>query len=136
MKRLVLVRLQSLPDRTLGRLYVFNENDEVVRFCTLELPWKGNEQQVSCIPTGKYHIIPRTTAKRGDHIAVLNVPGRSDILIHAGNYPIDILGCILVGMRTADIDGDGKMDLSSSKSALSLLTQFVTGPATLTVMEL
>lgn len=33
----------------------------------------------------------------GDRPLLENVPGRSAILIHEGNYPKDTLGCILTG---------------------------------------
>jgi len=61
---------------------------------TIELPWKGNERRVSCIPTGIYPITRHKSPKFGDTIWIQDVPGRSEILIHVANSPKDILGCI------------------------------------------
>lgn len=68
------------------------------RFCdTLELPWKNNEAQVSCIPDGIYKYTPHLWKGKYPTVHLLDVPSRSDILIHFGNFLKDIKGCILVG---------------------------------------
>lgn len=65
-------------------------------FChTMEPPSKGEHP---CIPAGKYDVEMYPSAKfRGMRPIVLNVPGRSGILIHEGNLPHQTKGCILVG---------------------------------------
>ena len=97
---------------------------------TLELPWRNNASQVSCIPTGTYKVIPRTSPKYGDHLHVTGVNGRDLILIHWGNYAgsvnpktgtPDIKGCILVGYGYADLDGDGLPEIVRSKDAFKAL---------------
>lgn len=136
MKKLVLVRTNRLPDRTLGRLFLFDHlGAETSRFFTLEPPWKDNRRNESCIPAGRYSVEPRSSQKFGDHLLVTGVPDRDLILIHAGNRPTDTEGCILVGLRFSDIDKDGRMDVASSKTALILLTQFVRDPASLVVVD-
>lgn len=64
---------------------------------TFELPWKGNEPQVSCIPTGKYVCKRVQSAHYGETFEVSEVPNRSLIRIHPGNTTADSRGCILVG---------------------------------------
>lgn len=135
MKKLVLARIQSLDDRTLGYLFVFNESLEVHRFVTLELPWKQNARQVSCIPVGRYVVEPRSSPKYGNHLHVLDVPGRDMILVHSLNYPDQTQGCIGIGQRFSDIDKDGRLDISASRYALDLLTQFVTEKTSLVVVD-
>lgn len=76
-----------LPDRTIGRLG---------EFCTLELPWLDNHPETSCIPEGSYHVLRDHTGKFQVY-AIHNVPGRSSIEMHVGNYPKDSKGCILIG---------------------------------------
>ena len=50
------------------------------------------------IPTGTYEVIMRESAKQGCRVpGLVNVPGRTDIEMHIGNYPHDTLGCQLVG---------------------------------------
>jgi len=101
MTRLRLIRLEYNILETLGVLLV---NDKLGCF-TLELPWKGNQKNVSCIPTGKYK------GKRDGHhedgivYHIHGVPNRSGIMIHAGNTHIDIEGCILPGLYPGYLDG-------------------------------
>jgi hypothetical protein len=69
---------------------------------TLELPWRDNEPELSCIPEGVYSCGLRPSAKFGNSTGgmayhIQPVPGRTDILIHAGNSTRDTHGCILVG---------------------------------------
>ena len=52
---------------------------------SIELPWKDNQTGVSCIPEGRYELIKRCNDKFNRHLQVLNVPLRSDILIHPAN---------------------------------------------------
>jgi len=69
---------------------------------TLELPWRNNENQISCIPPGTYNVEIRRSNKFGKTYWVKEVPNRSYILIHSGNYAGDktkgfkthVQGCI------------------------------------------
>jgi hypothetical protein len=62
---------------------------------SIELPWRDNRRSVSCIPEGRYEIRKRFTEKRGQHLLVVDVPGRSGILIHPANdAQKELLGCI------------------------------------------
>lgn len=134
-KTLVLTRLHSDRTRVLGRLSVFCGLEEQVRFVTLEPPWLDNTPKKSCIPAGKYKIVPRTSPKFGEHLILQDVEGRSYILCHAGNLPGDTEGCILVGSRFADIDHDGLTDISASAAAMGILTRFVTEPSTIVIVN-
>lgn len=78
---------------------------------TLELPDRGNKQNISCIPKGVYECIPITSKRFGKTFLLKNVDGRSEILFHWGNwagdkskgYRSDSLGCILLGRKRAHI---------------------------------
>lgn len=121
----VLTRQPSDTKQTLGRLELFDAIGNKLMECkTLELPWRNNERQKSCIPTGNYTITPRYSAKYGNHFLVNNVPGRDAVLIHHGNYHTDILGCILVGATHADLNGDGHKDVTSSKDTMKKLLRY------------
>jgi hypothetical protein len=66
---------------------------------TAELPWRDNQRNVSCIPPGRYEVKRRWSLKYKSHWILKNVPNRSYILIHVGNFMDDTQGCILVGDR-------------------------------------
>lgn len=117
--KLVLVRLEDKPDRTLGRLLAFDRNIQVGAWWTLELPDKGNKRNVSRIPAGVYPVSAEKHERLGHVLRVHSVPGRDGILVHAGNYPRHTQGCILVGMMLVDIDHDGQPDTARSSIAMS-----------------
>ena len=84
---------------------------------TLELPWRDNQQNISCIPAGEYDIIPfqsrRTIGGTRNLYLIKDVPGRSGVFIHAGTHAGDVmkgldsdsLGCPLVGMKRGIYQG-------------------------------
>lgn len=88
---------------------------------TLELPWLDNENEISCIPAGTYECEKHVSPTHGECISVKDVPGRTHILIHKGNYTRNTLGCILVGKSIADIDNDRTLDVTSSGATLKKL---------------
>ncbi|MFK7997358.1 MAG: DUF5675 family protein [Granulosicoccus sp.] len=93
---------------------------------TLELPWRDNERDISCIPTGKYRALKRVSEKykHSYHIkspGKQEVNGRSFVLIHPGNYYTDIRGCILIGSDFVDLNDDGYSDVTASKKSVRKL---------------
>jgi hypothetical protein len=90
-------RFAYLPVGTFGRLEVMGT---VMPTCfTVERPWMDNKRNVSCIPEGSYPLV-RDYYHRGDYPAyeVREVPGRSRILIHVANEPMEVAGCIAPGL--------------------------------------
>lgn len=128
-----LVRLLEDDKQTLGMLLLFKGENKIFECKTLELPWLNNQPYVSCIPTGAYNVRKHYSSRLGESFHVFDVPGRSEILIHAGNYRRDTLGCILLGMRFADIDNDGMRDIESSGIALEHLLSAAPDEFTLTI---
>jgi len=65
---------------------------------TVERPWRNNQEDVSCIPCGKY-IIEKSFYNHGGYEAyeILDVPNRTEIKIHIGNVMTNVKGCIAVG---------------------------------------
>ena len=120
------------PTQTLGELVIGN-----FKCKTLELAWKDNAAKISCIPEGVYQVVPRHSAKYGRHLHITNVPNRSFVLIHWGNYAgsinpktgqSDIKGCVLVGASFADINKDGILDIVNSKPTFAgLMLMFPDG---------
>ena len=134
MKRLVLNRLEKFDDRTLGRLIVFNGLDVVGTFSTLELPFRNNEKGKSSILSAFYTVEPRTSPKYGKHLIVNGTTPRELILLHHGNYPRDTEGCILIGSDFGDIDKDGRLEVTTSKTAMKKLVELVTERAELIIL--
>ena len=85
---------------------------------TIELGWHGNEKQKSCVPKGIYKVVRRNSAKYGEHFHLTNVKDRDLILIHNANFSRQLLGCVGVGDKHTDIDGDGLRDVINSKATL------------------
>jgi len=107
---LILRRFCSCSMGTFGEL----TTDSGFSCFTVEKPWKNNAPWISCIPPGQYEVRPRRY-NRGGYAAleVLDVPNRTDILIHKGNTAEDVQGCIVPGMRLGCL-GDRWAVLSSS----------------------
>lgn len=53
---------------------------------TLELPWKDNAKKISCVPTGSYLLAWSYSPHFGMCYHLLDVPGRSAVLIHPANF--------------------------------------------------
>lgn len=57
--------------------------------------------QYMAIPTGNYRVVMSPSQRfKAMRPFLVNVPGRSGIMIHEGNKPADTHGCILVGRNT------------------------------------
>ncbi len=79
------------PGGTTGRIL---SQGSLLTYC-IELPWKNNHTQVSCIPEGRYRVTQRYNEHFGMHFQVMDVPGRQDICIHPANDAmLELKGCI------------------------------------------
>jgi len=123
--------------QTQGCLTVFDEDTPIFSCKTLELPYLENHKNISCILPGEYECERIHHRKFGICWLVKDVPDRSGILFHAGNFAaerillerailrdvkkVDTLGCILVGLHFVDINSDGHMDISQSTKAMDVL---------------
>ena len=121
-KRHVLeIRRKDDGFQTLSVLLVFEGPKLLKTFYLLTPPWKNNAKGESCIPFGRdYILVHRTSEKYGKHLRILNSDGsellpRDMVLLHNGNYRKQTLGCDLVGKDLADLNGDGKLDVTASK---------------------
>ncbi len=117
---LVRSREQSDDKKTVGRFLLFNENGEIKRDrACLELPWKENSPDESCIPEGEYEVKAKKSKKFGDlAFEIQDVPGRTDILMHVGNFTRESRGCQFLGWHFVDIDGDGITDVANSEKTM------------------
>jgi len=123
---------------TLGDLKVYDDTNLSLFLChTIELPNKNNQHNISCIPEGTYKMKKIISPTKGHCFLICNVPGRSEVEMHIGNYAagkkVDTKGCILPGMRFADANGDGNMDVVESTIALNHLMQILPNECELTI---
>lgn len=94
---------------------------------TLELPWYNNIGQYSCILAGEY--VAKYTysphMKRYTY-ELMNVPNRSKVRIHSGNYAGDsrlgylthVLGCFLLGKKIYEKAGPKKQLMIGTSSVV------------------
>lgn len=85
---------------------------------TLELPWKNNESNASCIPAGIYPYKVIVSPTSGKQVLRLDlVPGRSLINVETANFVQQLKGCICVGKDLTFLNTDHTIDLSSTSAA-------------------
>lgn len=132
MKRLTLKREQSSQTETMGRLYV---GDKTLH--TVEQEWRptapGGEPFNSCVPAGRYKLIPHLRPNGKKVVALINPGlgvyyedldrpnqvGRYLVLIHPGNTHNDVVGCIAPGLGRS-----GQM-VTSSRDAMKKIMAYI-----------
>lgn len=129
----VLRRIETGDSGTFGLIQV-KTYDSMLVLATLELPWRENQRNISCIPTGEYTANEVWSNRFKKKLYSLDpVPARSGILIHNGNWSGDTQkglksnseGCILLGLGWGVLGG--QRAVIHSKAALSLFHQFAHG---------
>ena len=108
METVNIFRLQRSDQGTFGKLHY-----QDFSCYTLELPWRNNQSNISCIPAGEYATKLRVSPKFGQTYWVTKVENRAFILIHSGNWAGDVKkgfkthvnGCILLGKQRGLLAG-------------------------------
>ena len=128
MIHMTLTRKETSAEGTFGLL-----ESEALQMHTGELPWRDNARSISCIPPGEYLCVSHISPKHGHCFWLQDVPGRSEILIHAANWMGDkalgfksnLEGCIAIGMKFARDVGVKDQDmLQQSQLALAKLIEY------------
>ena len=122
-----LCRLTDDGKQTLGELRLYDGLTMLFSCKTLEPPWKNNRPKMSCIPVGAYKVTPRTSDKFKQHFLINGTSPREFVLVHAGNYFDDTIGCVLVGRDHTDLNRDGEPDVTFSRVTLDMLIAAVNG---------
>jgi len=122
------------PPTTDGTFGALTDSDGKTICVTGELPWLNNAPQVSCIPCGTYDVGPHDSPAHPNTWEILNVPNRSEILLHNLNWPIkQSLGCIGVGQTVELIEGE--LGISNSEDTLNILRSELPQNFTLTIQN-
>lgn len=99
---LELIRLYESEQGTVGALKI-----NKLPFCvTLEPADRLNQISISSIPPQQYDVQRVISPTFGDCFEVMQVPGRTSILFHAGNVDSDTEGCILLAQHFGKLHGE------------------------------
>jgi len=113
-----LIRLET--DKKYGTLGVLRINKQI--FCCVLEPGKwGNAKDISCINTGQYLCELYDSPKYGWTYMVTDVPGRSFVLLHAGNLVKHTKGCLLLGQYFGKLANEDRATLNSGKTFNSFM---------------
>ena len=115
MKTAFIIRQSSDDHGTIGTLLT-----EGFSAFVIELPWRDNLSNLSCIPVGEYEAVIRKSNKFGTVYWILKVKNRSYVLIHSGNFAGNTEkgfkthshGCIIIGKYVGKIEGQKAVLLS------------------------
>ena len=111
-RRAILIRDETSDHGTRGVLMA-----DDLALHVMEPPDRGNRPNRSCILPGLYQVRPHVSPRYGRTLIVTGVPGRTHILIHAGNVGGDVelglhthtMGCLLPGLRRGKLKVRGRM---------------------------
>ncbi len=129
MKTVIITRFKVTEDYSLGKCYIKNE-DGIIHYVgvTLERGWRNNQQGISCMPVGEYDLRYEYSPHfRRNLWEVYGVPNRSEIKFHVANYWRQLNGCVALGVKHVDIDGDGDPDVTSSRNTLKKFHSMMSG---------
>jgi hypothetical protein len=116
MKKVIINRFKITTNYSLGHCYITHPSGftEYVG-CSLERGWRDNQSRVSCVPEGIYPLkLEYSPRFKKDLWELYNVPNRSECKFHTANYWHQLNGCIALGNKHIDVNGDGDPDITSS----------------------
>ncbi|UZR95336.1 DUF5675 family protein [Chondrinema litorale] len=124
----ILTRLYDDGKQTLGEWRIYEKENLLFECKILELPYKDNQSNKSCIPKGTYLVKKRHDQRskfKYPHLHIQNVVNRDWILIHVGNFYTQTAGCMLPGAFFYDLNKDGLKDVTSSEKTLSKMMELL-----------
>lgn len=137
MKKAIVYRTETGDQGTFGRLVAPGFTCH-----TVELPWRGNAQNISCIPPGEYRCKLRRSPRFGLTFCLQDVQGRSYVLLHSGNLAGDVAegwrthsaGCLLLGQYRGVLGGQ-KAIMVSRPALRDFMTVMGKDDFELTILE-
>lgn len=102
----------------------YDEKSFPIGIKSIELPWKDNQHDISCIPEGEYICTPYTSpTKIPPNVFLLqNTAPRTSVEIHVANFASDLKACIAPGLDFAIIlnKHSNKVEAAVSSSSAAL----------------
>ena len=143
MRKLLLLRIETGNEGTFG---IFSDPEGAFFGVMAEPPERSNEPFYSCIPPGEYLVEMDDSPRYGRVYHVRNVPGRTDILQHVGNWSGDKRlgfktnsdGCQLFGERLGSLRVNGRWQRAVLRSGATMerFFEYMNGePYMLTIRE-
>lgn len=124
----VLIRLHREPKQILGLLFVLQDTKVIFSAKTLELPWRRNKPNASCVPAGSYPLIWEYSNKFKRFLYELKgVPGRSESKVHPLNHYWQTNGCVGLGDMHLRLDPDKYRDLRNSAETVDRFHEAMAG---------
>ncbi len=122
-RKATLTRTETSNEGTFGTLVT----DSGFSIYSGELPWRSNTSNISCIPAGIYIVQRIVSPKHGPCYCLTDVPGRTDVEVHRGNwcgdvdlgFKSDVKGCIITGRALGSLAGQASV-LSSGDALKGL----------------
>jgi len=120
--------------QTLGILQLISPDGKIKEYTSVELPWRGNQNSISCIPPGIYTFVKSKANNNpgiGPVLRLGSIPGRSGVLIHVGTIHKHTHGCILPGIiKQKDTNSDTIPDNITSTQAMTEILNALYPPGT------
>jgi len=115
-KRFVLTRIYEAQGGTWGEIH----GPDGFHAATMELAWRDNQPNISCIPVGEYIIRKDNTGKHR-YAVVMGVKGRTSIELHPATWPSELEGCIALGESIQEMN-----DSTVLAESVSAMNRFIT----------
>lgn len=134
---------EPYASETLGHLRLVVGGQCRFSCCALELLGRGNRQYVSRLPAGTYvaERVPSSPSFDYPHLwihdegSIYAASDREGVKVHIANFVRQLRGCIAVGRRYIDLDGDGLLDVTRSTETLRELVDLAPAETELKIMD-
>lgn len=117
MKIIRIKRIKQYGETTVGKLTISGESKKwfVLEPGGPDSRVAGSDKRIEA---GTYKLVPYSSAKYKNVYELKNVPGRTKILIHPGNFHDDTEGCLMPGHKWGFMsEFDKQYKVSSSRAA-------------------
>ena len=123
-------RTRETPNATLGTMTIDGRTDTwyILEPGGPDSTVAGSDKRINA---GTYTLKPYSSAKYKDVYELQQVPGRTKILLHSGNYHNHTLGCLMPGKGHGTKDGD--VAVWRSKEAMNEIKPLLKQARTITV---